>query len=98
MKPGIVVPVPATLNNGSQMATDSPLDLLDISHLLVFKKTEEEGPDIRGGHPDALFIHATKANKNGKYVMYNVLPIFTNKSVFLPWTRKFQQTEKNYWS
>lgn len=72
MKPGNEVPQPATLNNGSQMATDSPLDLLDISHLLVFKKTEEEGPDIRGGHPDALFIHATKANKNGKYLMYNL--------------------------
>jgi len=45
---------------------DSILDELDISKHLVFKKPDEEGPDIRGGHPDALLIHATKANKHGK--------------------------------
>ncbi|XP_014478235.1 PREDICTED: guanine nucleotide-releasing factor 2 isoform X5 [Dinoponera quadriceps] len=44
---------------------DSILDELDISKYLVFKKADEEGPDIRGGHPDALLIHATKANKHG---------------------------------
>lgn len=44
---------------------ESPLDLLDISRYLVLKKPDEEGPDIRGGNPDALIIHATKANKNG---------------------------------
>ncbi|XP_012252189.2 guanine nucleotide-releasing factor 2 isoform X3 [Athalia rosae] len=43
---------------------DSILDELDISKYLILKKPEEEGPDIRGGHPDALIIHATKANKN----------------------------------
>ncbi|XP_024881447.1 guanine nucleotide-releasing factor 2 isoform X9 [Temnothorax curvispinosus] len=43
---------------------DSILDELDISKYLVFKKSDEEGPDIRGGHPDALLIHATKANKH----------------------------------
>lgn len=43
---------------------ESPLDLLEISRYLVLKKPDEEGPDIRGGHPDALIIHATKANKN----------------------------------
>ncbi|XP_076232133.1 C3G guanyl-nucleotide exchange factor isoform X4 [Calliopsis andreniformis] len=43
---------------------DSILDELDIGKHLVFKKPEEEGPDIRGGHPDALLIHATKANKH----------------------------------
>lgn len=46
---------------------DSILDELDISKYLVFKKPDEEGPDIRGGHPDALLIHATKANKHGIY-------------------------------
>lgn len=44
------------------------LDELDIGRFLVYKKAEEEGPDIRGGHPDALIIHATKANKNGESV------------------------------
>ncbi|XP_066595509.1 guanine nucleotide-releasing factor 2-like isoform X3 [Prorops nasuta] len=43
---------------------DGILDELDISKYLVFKKPEEEGPDIRGGHPDALLVHATKANKH----------------------------------
>ncbi|XP_026667048.1 guanine nucleotide-releasing factor 2 isoform X7 [Ceratina calcarata] len=43
---------------------DSILDELDISKHLVFKKPDEEGPDIKGGHPDALLIHATKANRH----------------------------------
>ncbi|XP_043684153.1 guanine nucleotide-releasing factor 2 isoform X4 [Vespula pensylvanica] len=43
---------------------DNILEELDISKYLVFKKPDEEGPDIRGGHPDALLIHATKANKH----------------------------------
>ncbi|XP_034947933.1 guanine nucleotide-releasing factor 2 isoform X2 [Chelonus insularis] len=43
---------------------DGILEELDISKYLVFKKPEEDGPDIRGGHPDALLIHATKANKH----------------------------------
>ncbi|XP_026827740.1 guanine nucleotide-releasing factor 2 isoform X3 [Ooceraea biroi] len=43
---------------------DSILDELDINKHLVLKKPDEEGPDIRGGHPDALLIHATKANKH----------------------------------
>lgn len=43
-----------------------PLEQLDITKYLVFRKPDEEGPDVRGGHPDALIIHATKANKNGE--------------------------------
>ncbi|XP_076383944.1 C3G guanyl-nucleotide exchange factor isoform X1 [Megalopta genalis] len=42
----------------------SILEELDVTKYLVFKKPDEEGPDIRGGHPDALLIHATKANKH----------------------------------
>lgn len=45
---------------------DSLLDELDINKFLVFKKPEEDGPEIRGGHPDALLIHAAKANKHGE--------------------------------
>lgn len=44
---------------------DNMLDELEINKYLVLKKPEEEGPEIRGGHPDALLIHATKANKHG---------------------------------
>jgi hypothetical protein len=46
---------------------EGPLDELDVAQWLVFKKPEEEGPEIRGGHIDALIVHATKANKNGKF-------------------------------
>lgn len=46
-------------------ALDDPLAEIDVSKWLVFKRPEEDGPDIRGGHPDALIVLATKANKNG---------------------------------
>jgi len=46
----------------------SGLELLDVSHLLVLKKPEDEGPDVRGGPIHALIIHATKAHKNGNYL------------------------------
>ncbi|KDR09115.1 guanine nucleotide-releasing factor 2 isoform X2 [Zootermopsis nevadensis] len=64
---------PSVLGNNSTQAKRSemeltdesnPLEHLDITKYLVIKKPDEEGPDIRGGHPDALIIHATKANKN----------------------------------
>lgn len=61
---------------------DSPLGDLDISRFLVFKKQEEEGPDIRGGHPDALIIHATKANKNGKSFFVNTFILVGLFSLF----------------
>ena len=46
-----------------------PLEQLDITKHLVFRKPDEEGPDVRGGHPDALIVHATKANKNGEFAV-----------------------------
>lgn len=36
---------------------------MEISGYLNLKKEEEEGPDIRGGHVDALIVHATKVQK-----------------------------------
>lgn len=42
-----------------------PLAEVDVSQWLVFKRPDEDGPDIRGGHADALIVLATKANKNG---------------------------------
>uniref|UniRef100_A0A182QIF9 CRK SH3-binding GNRP n=1 Tax=Anopheles farauti TaxID=69004 RepID=A0A182QIF9_9DIPT len=47
--------------------TSEPLNLmeeLDVSNYLVFKKENEDGPDVKGGHPDALIIHATRVQKN----------------------------------
>ncbi|KMQ94858.1 guanine nucleotide-releasing factor 2-like protein [Lasius niger] len=60
---------------------DSILDELDINKHLVLKKSDEEGPDIRGGHPDALLIHATKANKHD----------FLYQEAFLTTYRTFMQ-------
>lgn len=42
-----------------------PLAEMDVSQWLISKRPEEDGPDIRGGHPEALIVLATKANKNG---------------------------------
>lgn len=36
---------------------------MDISGYLIFKKEEEEGPDIKGGQADALIVHATNPQK-----------------------------------
>lgn len=45
----------------------SIIEELNVSQWLVFKKPEEDGPLVRGGHADALVVHATNAVKNGKY-------------------------------
>lgn len=42
----------------------NPLEELDVSRHLVLKKSDEDGPDIRGGSEDGLIVHATRANKN----------------------------------
>lgn len=41
------------------------MEKVNIDEYLILKKTEEEGPEIRGGSVDALIIQATKATKNG---------------------------------
>lgn len=38
---------------------------VDVKDYLIFKKPDEDGPDIRGGPIDALIIQSTKATKNG---------------------------------
>ncbi|XP_049538800.1 guanine nucleotide-releasing factor 2 isoform X2 [Anopheles darlingi] len=54
--------------NGLSVAENQqPINLmeeLDVSNYLVFKKDNEDGPDVKGGHPDALIIHATRVQKN----------------------------------
>ncbi|KAG5675645.1 hypothetical protein PVAND_005533 [Polypedilum vanderplanki] len=39
------------------------MEEIDINEYLIFKKEDEEGPDIKGGHVDALIVHATKNQK-----------------------------------
>ncbi|XP_051154392.1 guanine nucleotide-releasing factor 2 isoform X5 [Leptopilina boulardi] len=66
---------------------DSILDELEINNCLVFKKPEEDGPDIRGGLPDALLIHATKANKHDEKesdFLYQEAFLTTYRTFMLP--------------
>ncbi|CAH2068495.1 unnamed protein product, partial [Iphiclides podalirius] len=39
----------------------------DISQWLLLKTPAKEGPEVRGGHPDALIVLATKATKDFAY-------------------------------
>ncbi|XP_062700340.1 guanine nucleotide-releasing factor 2 isoform X7 [Aedes albopictus] len=60
-------PVAAKIKNGitviEQQSSLNLMEELDVSNYLVFKKENEDGPDVKGGHPDALIIHATKVQK-----------------------------------
>lgn len=42
---------------------------MDVSSKLVLKRTGEEGPEIKGGHPDALIVHAIKPTKGISLLM-----------------------------
>lgn len=50
---------------GVDVSTPDPLAELDVAQWLSFKRTDEDGPDIRGGHPDALIVLATKTSESG---------------------------------
>lgn len=41
----------------------------DISTHLLLKAPSKDGPEVRGGHPDALIVLATKATK-GNYCFF----------------------------
>ncbi|XP_014251044.1 rap guanine nucleotide exchange factor 1 isoform X3 [Cimex lectularius] len=75
-------------NGGSRIPAASPetnfLFELDVSKHLVLMRPEEEGPAIRGGPPDALIIHATKACKNEEKE-----PDFLYQEAFLTTYRTF---------
>lgn len=49
--------------------TPDLMEEIDINNHLIFKKEDEDGPDIKGGQADALIVHATKVQKvsEGKY-------------------------------
>lgn len=42
------------------------MEMTDVDEFLVFKKPEEDGPEIRGGYVDALIVQATKSSKKGE--------------------------------
>lgn len=45
------------------------MEELDISKYLVVKKEGEDGPEVKGGNPDALIIHATVGTDNGMIIL-----------------------------
>ncbi|XP_030752643.1 guanine nucleotide-releasing factor 2 isoform X3 [Sitophilus oryzae] len=56
------------------------MEELNVDKYLIKKKSEEDGPEIRGGSIDALIIQATKATKNG---------VFAYQEAFLTTYRTF---------
>lgn len=40
------------------------LEEVDITPYLVFKKDNEDGPEVKGGHIDALIVHASRVQKD----------------------------------
>lgn len=55
----------------SHTDTRNLMEELDISKFLVNKKENEDGPDIKGGHPEALIIHATIGTDKCNLFIFN---------------------------
>ncbi|KAJ8300665.1 hypothetical protein KUTeg_022184 [Tegillarca granosa] len=73
----------------SDFAELNPLDDVDVSDQLIRKKDNEEGPDIRGGHVDALVVHATAAGKLGSETDLSNQEDFMYQEAFLTTYRTF---------
>jgi len=43
--------------------TPDLIEEVEVGDHLIFKKEDEDGPDIKGGQADALIVHATKVKK-----------------------------------
>lgn len=46
-------------------------ELDGTKHLVMMRPEDGEGVAIRGGHINALIIHATRASKNGNFPIYS---------------------------
>lgn len=63
---GSTEPAAGDAGRGSSPPPADPDDIVlqtDISQWLVLKAPSKDGPEVRGGHPDALVVLATKATK-----------------------------------
>lgn len=76
--PPPATPPPAGHASHSPTPSAEPelMEMVEVAHFLVFKKPEEDGPDIRGGYGDALIVHATKTHKKGQLNMSSFLMCF----------------------
>lgn len=66
MSEGSIEPPPTAVEEPTEPAPADPEDIIlqtDISSWLVLKGPSKDGPEVRGGHPDALIVLATKATK-----------------------------------
>ncbi|XP_050665290.1 guanine nucleotide-releasing factor 2 isoform X3 [Leptidea sinapis] len=55
------------VNNSGVSETEDIVLQTDVSGWLLLKSAAKDGPDVRGGHPDALIVLATKATKDFAY-------------------------------
>ncbi|XP_073942727.1 C3G guanyl-nucleotide exchange factor isoform X11 [Choristoneura fumiferana] len=63
-------PATAATETNATPADADPEDIIlqtDISSSLLLKAPSKDGPEVRGGHPDALIVLATKATKDFAY-------------------------------
>ncbi|CAH2005113.1 unnamed protein product [Acanthoscelides obtectus] len=71
-------------NSNKASPCEDLMEMLNVDEYLLLKKTDEDGPDIRGGHIDALIIQATKATKNGVF-MYQEAFLTTYRTFITPY-------------
>ncbi|XP_047034207.1 guanine nucleotide-releasing factor 2 isoform X4 [Helicoverpa zea] len=67
---GSTEPPPAAVEANSEPPAADPDDIIlqtDVSAWLVLKGPSKDGPEVRGGQPDALIVLATKATKDFTY-------------------------------
>ncbi|XP_039430029.1 guanine nucleotide-releasing factor 2 isoform X7 [Culex pipiens pallens] len=64
---GLATATTTKIKNGitalEQQQSINLMEELDVGSFLVLKKENEDGPDVKGGHTDALIIHATRVQK-----------------------------------
>ncbi|XP_028025511.1 guanine nucleotide-releasing factor 2 isoform X12 [Bombyx mandarina] len=66
----VVEPSPVEKEKPATPTPPDPDDIVlqtDINKWLVLKGSNKDGPEIRGGHPDALIVLATKGTKDFAY-------------------------------
>ncbi|XP_076335350.1 rap guanine nucleotide exchange factor 1-like [Tachypleus tridentatus] len=61
---------------------NSPLDEQEVTQYLIWKKPNEEGPEVRGGPVDAIIVQATKAGK--KDFLYQEAFLTTYRTILSP--------------
>ncbi|KAM3966794.1 LOW QUALITY PROTEIN: C3G guanyl-nucleotide exchange factor [Aphomia sociella] len=83
-----IEPPPASSERNSTPAPADPEDIIlqtDISSWLLLKTPTKDGPEVRGGHPDALIVLATKATKEtDEYFAYQEAFLATYRTWVTP--------------